>query len=100
MIVPLEGAGTPGPCLLGMVPRGLSLWALRVRLSPAADEDGRERPCRYAEVPSQHLARRVRHPVGQQERVELVEVPGVEDQQELAAVLEALDRVRDPGREE
>ena len=50
---------------------------------------------RHAEILGQHLGRRVLEPVAEQERVVLVEVAIVEDQQEFAAVgAEPLDRMR------
>ena len=53
----------------------------------------------HPEVLRQHLARGVVEPVGDQERLVLGEVAAVEHEQELDAVLERLDRVRQPGRE-
>src|SRR5918997_6208428 len=53
----------------------------------------------YAEVLGQYFGGRVREPVGDQERLVLREVARVEDQQELAALLECLDRVWEARRE-
>ena len=51
---------------------------------------------RDTEILGQHLVRRVLQPVAQQERIVLVEVTVVEDQEEFAAVrIETLDRMRD-----
>ena len=46
-----------------------------------------ERRLRYAEVLRQHLARRVREPIGDQERLVLGEVAVVEDEQDIRETL-------------
>ena len=95
--------------LLGTVPAGEShgvrgerpghLRREDVALVLDVDRDVGERLLGHAEVLGQHVAGGVREPVGDQERLVLGEVAVVEDEQELAALLQPLDRVRDPGRE-
>jgi hypothetical protein len=54
----------------------------------------------YVEVLREHLLGRVRKPIRNEKGVELIEITVVEDQQEAAAIrTQALDRMRNTGRE-
>ena len=58
------------------------------------DRDVGKRGFSDTEVQGQHVARRVREQVGDQEGLVLREAPVIENKEELTTVLQALDRMR------